>query len=172
METDNVTISVVLWVMSAFEVYQLFALFTRNRHILKKMRQREWHIGCAVLLQVHLCKHAILNEDSRFYTYCSTQNLYLKKPLQLFQFLQVVHRSAEEDIAPLSFSGVWRSVAVQLEAGAFSSVLEFSCGIFGWNVTPLRLASQGFIYCFNRCFAGFCQGSEMLAKQHFMAFFF
>ena len=41
METDNVTISVVLWVMSAFEVYQLFALFTRNRHILKKMRQRE-----------------------------------------------------------------------------------------------------------------------------------
>ena len=28
---------------------------------------------------------------------------------------QVVHRSAEEDIAPLSFSGVWRSVAVQLE---------------------------------------------------------
>jgi hydrogenase maturation factor len=28
--------------------------------------------------------------------------------------MEVVHRSEEEDIAPLSVSGVWRSVAVQL----------------------------------------------------------
>ena len=32
-----------------------------------------------------------------------------------WRHLEVVHRSEEEDIAPLSVSGVWRSVAVQLE---------------------------------------------------------
>ena len=52
---------------------------------------------------------------------------FISKSLFSFSnFLQVVHRSAEEDIAPLSFSGVWRSVAVQLEVAgdgdAFSSV--------------------------------------------------
>mmetsp|Transcript_24649 Transcript_24649/g.55530 ORF Transcript_24649/g.55530 Transcript_24649/m.55530 type:complete len:386 (-) Transcript_24649:53-1210(-) len=54
---------------------------------------------------------------------------------------QVVHRSEEEDIPPLSLSGVWRSVAVQLEVykDRPAPSCAFSLALLAWLAAIYRL---------------------------------
>lgn len=55
---------------------------------------------------------------------------------------QVVHRSEEEDIAPLSVSGVWRSVAVQLEVYKERPAnFAFVLALLTWAAAAYRIAT-------------------------------